>query len=112
MAVLGHETLKEFLQHPEVAKNARHFTELREGRIPTGRPLLTFATVRGMTTADGDDHRRLRGVVSRASAPRGVEELRPRIEESTASLLAVRSGPRWTMSPIPAGTSHCRCPWA
>lgn len=27
MAVLGHETLKEFLQHPEVAKNARHFTE-------------------------------------------------------------------------------------
>ncbi|MGW4911936.1 cytochrome P450 family protein [Streptomyces sp. NPDC004270] len=87
MAVLGHETLKEFLQHPEVAKNATHFTELREGRIPTGWPLLTFATVRGMTTADGDDHRRLRGLVSRAFTPRRVEELRPRIEELTASLL-------------------------
>ncbi|MER5516666.1 cytochrome P450 [Streptomyces sp. NPDC002763] len=87
MAVLGHETLKEFLQHPEVAKNATHFTELREGRIPAGWPLLTFATVRGMTTADGDDHRRLRGLVSRAFTPRRVEELRPRIEELTASLL-------------------------
>ncbi|MER5527572.1 cytochrome P450 [Streptomyces sp. NPDC002677] len=87
MAVLGHETLREFLQHPEVAKNARHFTELREGRIPAGWPLLTFATVRGMTTADGDDHRRLRGLVSRAFTPRRVEELRPRIEGLTASLL-------------------------
>ncbi|MEV7320750.1 cytochrome P450 [Streptomyces sp. NPDC093970] len=87
MAVLGHETLREFLQHPEVAKDARHFTELREGRIPAGWPLRTFATVRGMTTADGEDHRRLRGLVSRAFTPRRVERLRPRIEELTASLL-------------------------
>ncbi|MFJ9348116.1 cytochrome P450 [Streptomyces sp. NPDC101237] len=87
MAVLGHDALREFLQHPEVAKDARHFTELREGRIPAGWPLLTFATVRGMTTADGEDHRRLRGLVSRAFTPRRVEELRPRVEELTASLL-------------------------
>ncbi|MGQ4419791.1 cytochrome P450, partial [Streptomyces sp. SAS_269] len=32
-AVLGHEALREFLQHPGVAKNARHFTALREGLI-------------------------------------------------------------------------------
>ncbi|WP_217553679.1 cytochrome P450 [Streptomyces sp. GbtcB6] len=87
MAVLGHEALREFLQHPEVAKDARHFTRLREGRIPTGWPLLTFATVRGMTTADGDDHRRLRGLVSRAFTPRRVEELRHRVEELTGTLL-------------------------
>ncbi|MFF7972416.1 cytochrome P450 [Streptomyces sp. NPDC007905] len=86
-AVLGHETLREFLQHPDVAKDARHFTALREGRIGAGWPLLTFATVRGMTTADGDDHRRLRALVSRAFTPRQVEELRPRVEELTASLL-------------------------
>lgn len=54
-AVLGHEALKEFIGHPDVAKNARHFTALREGRIPDGRPLRTFATVQGMVTADGDD---------------------------------------------------------
>ncbi|MEU2739082.1 cytochrome P450 [Streptomyces sp. NPDC007095] len=87
MAVLGHEALKEFLAHPEVAKGAEHFTELREGRIAPGWPLATFATVRGMTTADGEDHRRLRSLVSKAFTARRVEELRPRIEELTAGLL-------------------------
>ncbi len=40
-----------------------------------------------MTTADGEDHRRLRSLVSRAFTARRVEELRPRIEELTVSLL-------------------------
>lgn len=87
MAVLGHEALKEFLAHPEVAKDAVHFTALREGRIAKGWPLATFATVRGMTTADGDDHRRLRSLVSKAFTARRVEQLRPRIEELTDGLL-------------------------
>jgi cytochrome P450 len=87
MAVLGHEALKEFLAHPDVAKGARHFTALREGRIAEGWPLTTFATVRGMTTADGDDHRRLRSLVSKAFTARRVEELRPRVEELTDELL-------------------------
>ncbi|MGW1893802.1 cytochrome P450 family protein [Streptomyces sp. NPDC002004] len=87
MVVLGHEALKEFLAHPDVAKDARHFTALREGRIPEGWPLGTFATVRGMTTADGADHRRLRSLVSTAFTARRVEGLRPRIEELTGALL-------------------------
>ncbi|MFC7258476.1 cytochrome P450 family protein [Streptomyces lutosisoli] len=87
MAVLGHDALKEFLAHPDVAKGARHFTALSEGRIAAGWPLLTFATVRGMTTADGDDHRRLRSLVSKAFTARRVEELRPWIEELTEGLL-------------------------
>ncbi|GGN48932.1 cytochrome P450 [Streptomyces albiflavescens] len=87
MAVLGHEALKEFLAHPEVAKGAEHFTALREGRIAAGWPLTTFATVRGMTTADGEDHRRLRSLVSKAFTARRVEQLRPRIDELTAGLL-------------------------
>ncbi|MER5383415.1 cytochrome P450 [Streptomyces sp. NPDC002688] len=87
MAVLGHDALKEFLAHPDVAKGARHFTALREGRIADGWPLLTFATVQGMTTADGDDHRRLRSLVSKAFTARRVEQLRPRIEELTTGLL-------------------------
>ncbi|MBN0043686.1 cytochrome P450 [Streptomyces actuosus] len=86
-AVVGHEALREFLAHSEVAKGPEHFTALREGRIPAGWPLMTFATVPGMTTADGDDHRRLRGLVSRAFTPRRVEELRPRIVELTDRLL-------------------------
>lgn len=87
MAVLGHEALKEFLAHPDVAKDARHFTALTDGRIPDGWPLRTFATVQGMTTADDADHRRLRTLVSSAFTPRRVEALRPRIESLAADLL-------------------------
>ncbi|RFU88348.1 cytochrome P450 [Streptomyces triticagri] len=87
MAVLGHDALKEFLAHPDVAKNAQHFTELQEGRIPDGWPLKTFATVQGMTTADGADHRRLRSLMSKAFTARRVAELQPRIEALTQSLL-------------------------
>ncbi|MFB6703922.1 cytochrome P450 [Streptomyces sp. NPDC056333] len=87
VAVLGHDALKEFLAHPDVAKDARHFTALTEGRIPDGWPLRTFATVQGMTTADDADHRRLRGLVSKAFTARRVEALRPRIETLTAELL-------------------------
>jgi len=87
MAVLGHDTLKEFLAHPEVAKGARHFTALREGRIAAGWPLMTFATVPGMTTADDEDHRRLRSLVSTAFTHRRVERLRPWIEALTDGLL-------------------------
>lgn len=87
VAVLGHEELREFLGHEDVAKSAAHFTALREGRIPEGWPLRTFATVPGMTTADGADHRRLRSLVSRAFTPRRVETLRPRVEELTSQLL-------------------------
>ncbi|WP_327120817.1 cytochrome P450 [Streptomyces sp. NBC_01341] len=87
MAVLGHDALREFLSHPDVAKDARHFAALRDGEIPDGWPLKTFATVQGMTTADGADHRRLRSLMSKAFTTRRVEELRPRVEELTASLL-------------------------
>lgn len=87
MAVLGHDALREFLAHPDVAKGAEHFTALREGRIADGWPLKTFATVRGMTTADGDDHRRLRSLVSKAFTARRVADLRPRIETVTEELL-------------------------
>ncbi|MFE5614238.1 cytochrome P450 [Streptomyces sp. NPDC056463] len=87
MAVLGHDALRDFLAHPEVAKGAQHFTALAEGRVPDGWPLRTFATVQGMTTADDADHRRLRSLVSKAFTARRVEALRPRIETLTAGLL-------------------------
>lgn len=87
MAVLGHDALRDFLAHPEVAKGAQHFTALAEGRIPDGWPLRTFATVRGMTTADDADHRRVRSLVGKAFTARRVEALRPRIETLTTGLL-------------------------
>ncbi|GES31260.1 cytochrome P450 [Streptomyces angustmyceticus] len=87
VAVTRHEVLREVLAHPEVAKNACHFTALHDGTVPPGWPLATFATVEGMTTADGDDHRRLRGLVTQAFTARRVAALRPRVAELTAGLL-------------------------
>ncbi|MFE1270718.1 cytochrome P450 [Streptomyces sp. NPDC058757] len=87
MVVLGHDALRDLLSHPDVAKGPQHFTALAEGRVPEGWPLRTFATVPGMTTADGADHRRLRTLVSSAFTARRVEELRPRVEAVTEGLL-------------------------
>ncbi|MGW6022216.1 cytochrome P450 family protein [Streptomyces sp. NPDC055099] len=87
MAVLGHDALKEFLAHPDVAKNAAHFAALQAGEIPDGWPLKTFATVQGMTTADGTDHRRLRSLMGKAFTARRVAELQPRIMALTTELL-------------------------
>ncbi|MGW2324927.1 cytochrome P450 family protein [Streptomyces sp. NPDC001700] len=86
-AVTRHEELKGFLAHPDVAKNACHFAALQSGGIPAGWPMLTFATVPGMTTADGDDHKRLRSLVTRAFTPRRMEALRPVVHELTGTLL-------------------------
>ncbi|WP_314177147.1 cytochrome P450 family protein [Streptomyces winkii] len=87
VAVTGHAELRDFLTHPQVAKNACHFAALQEGRLPEGWPLTVFATVEGMTTADGDDHRRLRGLAVKAFTARRVESLRPRVEQLTTELL-------------------------
>ncbi|MTE18948.1 cytochrome P450 [Streptomyces sp. TRM43335] len=85
--VTRHDALRDFLSNPSVAKNACHFAALQRGEIPESWPLRTFATVPGMTTADGADHRRLRSLVTRAFTPRRVAALRPRIEELVSELL-------------------------
>lgn len=88
MIVSRHKELRDFLADPKVAKNARHFTAHREGRLPAQWQLNAFALVSGMTTADGDDHRRLRGPATKAFTPRRVAAMRPWIEKLAADLLS------------------------
>ncbi|MER7763153.1 cytochrome P450 [Streptomyces sp. NPDC097619] len=85
--VLDHAALTELLSRPEAAKDPRHFVDLQEGRIPADWPLRAFVASRGMHTADGADHRRLRALVGNAFTARRTELMRPRVEELTASLL-------------------------
>ncbi|MFF3014573.1 cytochrome P450 [Streptomyces sp. NPDC057939] len=85
--VLGHEALKEFLAHPDTAKDPRHFPGLHDGTVPADWPLRVFSNARGMHTADGAEHRRLRSLVGNAFTARQVERLRPRVEELTDTLL-------------------------
>jgi cytochrome P450 len=85
--ITQHEPLREFLTDPDVRKAPEHFGAMQRGEIPAGWPLLGFATVPGMTTADGADLRRLRGLVAQEFTPRRVESLRPSVAELTEKLL-------------------------
>ncbi|MFD7454302.1 cytochrome P450, partial [Kitasatospora sp. NPDC059827] len=86
-AVTHHDTLQTLLADPRVGKNPQLWTLFREGRLPYGWPLLNFVTVPGMITADGEDHKRLRGLVSQAFTPRRIAALAPAIEARTVALL-------------------------
>ncbi|MFD0570840.1 cytochrome P450 [Kitasatospora gansuensis] len=86
-AITRHDTLQTLLNDPRVGKNPQLWTTFREGRLPQGWPLLNFVTVPGMVTADGEDHRRLRGLVTQAFTPRRIAELAPAIEARAALLL-------------------------
>lgn len=86
-AITHHDTLQALLADPRVGKNPQLWTDFREGRMPEGWPLLSFVTVPGMVTADGEDHRRLRGLVSQAFTPRRIAGLAPAIEARAVALL-------------------------
>ncbi|MFJ4191330.1 cytochrome P450 [Kitasatospora sp. NPDC089509] len=86
-AITHHDTLQALLADPRVGKNPQLWTTFREGRLPHGWPLLNFVTVPGMVTADGEDHKRLRGLLSQAFTPRRIAALTPAIEARTLALL-------------------------
>lgn len=86
-AITHHDTLQDLLADPRVGKNPRLWNTFNEGRLPEGWPLLNFVTVPGMVTADGEDHRRLRGLVSQAFTPRRIAELQPAVEARAEALL-------------------------
>lgn len=92
-AVTHHATLQSVLADPRIGKNAQLWTTFREGRLPQGWPLLTFVAVPGMVTADGEDHRRLRGLVTQAFTPRRIAALAPAIEARALALLDAIADP-------------------
>lgn len=87
-AVTGQEQLKRLLADPRVSKDPNlHWTKWISGEVGEDWPLSLWVSVRNMFTAYGDEHRRLRTIISRAFTPRRTEALRPDVEEITGSLL-------------------------
>lgn len=86
-AVNRHRLLRDLLLDPRISRDSAHWRALREGRVPAGWPLLSVITVRSMATVDGEDHHRLRGLVSQAFTARRIEELRPAIVKAVQGLL-------------------------
>jgi cytochrome P450 len=87
-AVTGQEELRGLLADPMVSKNPNlHWTAWIDGEIPPDWPLALWVSVQNMFTAYGDDHRRLRTIISRAFTPRRTEALRPAVAEITRDLV-------------------------
>ena len=87
-ALTGHQVLQEAIAHPDVRKEVRHWQAWQQGHIGMDWPLISWVAPDNMLTADGRRHRRLRTLVSKAFTQRRVEQLRPRVEQITAELLA------------------------
>jgi cytochrome P450 len=87
-AVSHYETLRRLLADPRISKDAyKHWGAWISGEVTHDWSLSNWVSVRNMSTAHGEDHRRLRSLLSSAFTPRRTAEMRPGIEEITARLL-------------------------
>ncbi|WFB06986.1 cytochrome P450 [Streptomyces sp. LX-29] len=87
-AITEQTLLKELLVDPRVSKDPRqHWPKWINGEVSPEWPLFTWVAVRNMFTAYGGDHKRLRGLVSKAFTGKRTAALRPRIEQIVTDLL-------------------------
>lgn len=85
-----YEDVRRILNGREFCKDmAAHRRELFADNVidPTKAPRIIFATRRSVLDRDGQDHRRLRSVLNPYFNDEAVNQLRPRIEASTESLI-------------------------
>lgn len=96
-AVTHHAEARALLTDPRVVKDIDVWGAWQRGEIPLDWPLIGLANPgRSMLTVDGDEHRRLRGLVAQALTARRVERLRAGIEALTTEALDKLAG-------LPAG---------
>ncbi|PJE99563.1 cytochrome P450 [Streptomyces carminius] len=86
-AVTDPEVLRDLLTDPRVSKDAYLHWPLFPGEAVDRWPLKLWVAVRNMFTAYGEEHRRLRRLVSPAFTARRMDAMVPRIAEITAELL-------------------------
>ncbi|MET7605155.1 cytochrome P450 [Streptomyces avermitilis] len=92
-AVTRETEAKQLLTDHRLVRDINAWGDWQRGEIPQDWPLIGIANFgRCMMTVDGDDHRRLRSVVSQALSARRVEAMRPRIVEVTETLLDALPG--------------------
>lgn len=86
-ALTGDEALRSALNDPRFRRNWRSWRALGEGEVPENHPVRAMVHLDNMLTSDGAEHRRLRGLISRAFTPRRIEALRPTVEKTARELI-------------------------
>ena len=86
---LTHNAVREILagDNKTFARDPKHWPALHDGSIPEDWPLRAIVQGDHLSTKDGDDHRRLRGLVGKAFTPGRVQAMQPRIQEIVDQLL-------------------------
>lgn len=80
--------LRELLTSPHVSRDPnRHWSAWRDGQIPDDWVLAPWVSMRNLLTAYGDEHRRLRSLVSRAFTASRIRALAPRVRATCDRLL-------------------------
>jgi cytochrome P450 len=88
---LTHNAVREILagDNKTFARDPKHWPALHDGSIPEDWPLRAIVQGDHLSTKDGDDHRRLRGLVGKAFTPSRVQKMQPRIQQLVDELLDV-----------------------
>ncbi|MEV4502904.1 cytochrome P450 family protein [Streptomyces klenkii] len=80
-SVTGYHAARQVLADERFAKNARrHWPAYVEGTLGPDFPLIAWARMDNMSTADGEPHARQRRLVAGAFSPQRIAALRPRVE--------------------------------
>ncbi|MFJ4871991.1 cytochrome P450 [Streptomyces sp. NPDC088757] len=87
-SVTHHAEARKLLTDPRLVKDIDVWGAWQRGEIPLDWPLIGLANPgKSMLTVDGEEHRRLRGLVAQALTARRVERLRAGIEALTTEML-------------------------
>ncbi|MBQ1080598.1 cytochrome P450 [Nocardiopsis sp. B62] len=87
-SVTGYEAARQVLADTRFSKDPRkHWTAFSDGTLDPAFPLIGWAMMENLTTSHGEDHARLRRLVTGAFTTRRVERLRPEIERTVDRLL-------------------------
>ncbi|MEW2354632.1 cytochrome P450 [Spirillospora sp. NPDC029432] len=86
---LTHEAVREILagDNKTFLRDPQHWPALHDGTIPEDWPLRAIVQGGHLSTKDGGDHRRLRGLVVKAFTPARVQMMEPRVQQIVDGLL-------------------------
>lgn len=85
--VARYEDCRTVLTDPRFLRNRGRATGTGSGPLPFPLPKAIAALARSMIIEDDPEHRRLRGLVSKAFTPRAIARLSDRVEELSRELL-------------------------